>query len=112
MSASPRIDQLAAQVRDRHAKARAARGGLAAAKNADSIADKLATQLHDQVDGIVTDEQLGAVLLAAAGILGGLAQDFAGHPQAITNVTALAGERLYHGRGTAFRKPQSTPTEE
>lgn len=83
VTANPLIDQLAADVRLRSADRPS---GVTA------IAEHIAGRLH----GMLTDEQIGAVLLCTAGAAMSLAVEFGLGGSAVANGLAVAGEQLYH----------------
>lgn len=87
MTANPLIDQLAADVRLRAADRPS---GVTA------IAEHIAGRLHGMLTDQLTDEQIGAVLLCAAGAAMSLAVEFGLGGSAVANGLAVAGEQLYH----------------
>jgi hypothetical protein len=99
---NPLIDRLAA---DMHELNRQAAGrNPDGAKAFEPVLVYMADELHKHLDGFATDKQAGAVLLVAAVAAAHIARQYPTAPQAVVNVLADAGERLYHGGGPALRK--------
>lgn len=91
MSASPLIDQLAADVRTRHA-AKPPKARVEIRRTARRAAAEIRRDLPD-----LTDEQVGAVLLRISVFADNLAQAQPGaSARGVAGLLAVAGEHLYH----------------
>jgi len=102
LKSSPLVDRLAAEFHElnRQAVGRNPDG----AKAFEPVLVYIADELHKHLDGFATDRQAGAVLLVAAVAAAHIARQYPTAPQAVVNVIAEAGERLYRGGGPALRK--------
>lgn len=100
MTASPLIDQYAADVRQRlAAKSAADRAGIR------RIARRAAGDIRSDLPGI-SDQQLGAVLLRVAGFAQNIQRAQPGASvREVAGLLEAAGELLYHHPADAFTDP-------
>lgn len=96
MSASPYIDQLAAQARERSSSLPPA--------TVEKIVEYVEGAVRSDLGTAVGEEHVGAVLLLASGLVLALAAEFQLNQIGISNSLAIAGERLYHRTSPFIRK--------